>query len=742
MGYHDNQWRDNERHNWRDDNSRGSGKWREDGPDDRHWDESDHKRRRTDYHDARDDRAQAGESHNWDHGGYYEEYTAEEYGGSGGNGGGREEGAYDRTKRDHRRMVPSELSPHVIFLGLDQEFNEADLTAFLATHHAYPTSVTIIRDRNTGMSKCFGFAEFASPEAARIFVEPNFPFIYVPPKASQLAQGYSEENGRRVKIDFSQSAQPRGPAGNRVHNDGTRDIGNTQAPVVLLRGVDFAATVIEISDAIKACAGPQGDGLKGARKVMLARDRLSKASLGFAFVEYVSNIAASRLLAATMSAELHPSGFRIGSRAIAASFAHPASFQPLEDRPPDEYSLICTPAVGGSDSGWCAYWDQSAFVEVQEFEVDPDTIADLTATNTEGEKKKEKKKDKSKHSAQKLAESAGLTVLPDPKDSAAPSTMPLLSKPLSLSLNKTSVGGDKVAIGAQRAAGVFENDDTPTGEELGPDPSKPKMTIWKANPLMQGKKVFGNINKWNNAQGELSGKKSNLPEQGPIVSASSSSVIIPPLVKLLLQVFVLALMTLLVNVITGSYSRFPGRCTNASFGGTTTVDMLKRHSNESALHKTNLSKPELCEAAKTKLEAARQAALATTSTDEIQQPKYRDRAAERRVALRQPDHPMPEPVDKKRKWAEGPPAPAPPPPPPVVPGKDENNVGNKLLKKMGWSEGAGLGTSGEGRVDPVQTALYEQGVGLGASKAKEVTNFQGYREMARDSARERYNNTQ
>lgn len=32
-----------------------------------------------------------------------------------------------------------------------------------------------------------------------------------------------------------------------------------------------------------------------------------------------------------------------------------------------------------------------------------------------------------------------------------------------------------------------------------------------------------------------------------------------------------------------------------------------------------------------------------------------------------------------------------------------------------------------------QTAVYEQGVGLGASKAKEVTNFQGYREMARDS---------
>ncbi|KAG8743681.1 hypothetical protein FRC10_011554 [Ceratobasidium sp. 414] len=726
MGYNDNQWRDGDRHNWRDDSSRGSGKWHEEGPGNRNWDEGDNKRRRTDYHDAREDRTHSGESHNWDHGGYYEEYTAEEYGG--GNGGGREEGAYDRTKRDNRRMVPSELSAHVIFLGLDQEFNEADR----GLNHF------------SGLSKSFGFAEFASPEAARVFVEPNFPFVYVPPKASQLAQGYSEENGRRVKIDFSQSAQPRGPAGNRMHNDGTRDIGNTQAPVVLLRGVDFAATLVEISEAVGSSAGPEGDGLKGARKVMLVRDRFSKASLGFAFVEYINNNAASRLLAATMSPELHPSGFRIGSRAIAASFAHPSSFQPLEHRPPDEYSLICTPAVGGSDSGWCSYWDQSAFVEVQEFQVDPETIADLTVTNIEGEKKKEKKKDKTKHLAQKLADSAGLTVLSEPKDAAAPSTMPLLSKPLSLSLSKAATGGEKATVGVQRSGGVFGNDDAPTSEELGPDPSKPKVTVWKANPMMQGKKVFGNINKWNSAQGELSGKKPGPSDQEPAASASSSSVIIPPLAKLLLQDPAApspAIVTApaVEELPYGDPHAMTCLLCSRQFK---TVDMLKRHTTESALHKTNLGKPELCEAARTKLETARQTATASTPTEENQQPKYRDRAAERRVALRQPDHPMPESTEKKRKWAEAPPAPAPPPPPPVVPGKDENNVGNKLLKKMGWSEGAGLGTSGEGRVDPVQTALYEQGVGLGASKAREVTNFQGYREMARDSARERYGTSQ
>ncbi|KAJ1310172.1 hypothetical protein OPQ81_006916 [Rhizoctonia solani] len=668
---------------------------------------------------------------NWDHGAYYEEYTGEDH--------PRDDGAYDRGKRDRGRMAPSELSAHVIFLGLDQEFNEADLTAFLATHHAYPTSVTIIRDRNTGLSKSFGFAEFASPEAARVFVEPNFPFIYVPPKASQLAQGYSEDAGRRVKIDYSQSAQPRGPAGNRMHNDGTRDIGNTQAPAVLLRGVDFQATVEEISEAVKDSTGPKRDGLKGARKVMLIRDKQTKASLGFAFVEYINNTAASRLLAATMSAELHPSGFRIGSRAIAASFAHPSSFQPLDNRPPDEYSIVSTHAVGGSDVGWCSYWDQTAYAEVQEFQVDQETIADLTASAApEPEKKKEKKKEKAKPSAQKLAESAGLTVLSDLADAAAPSTMPQLSKPLSLSLNKVAEGDKKIVIGLQKPgnAGVFGNDE-PSAEDPAPDPSKPKVTIWKANPLMQGKKVFGNINKWNNAQGELSGKKQHevtatatatavgpTPSNLDTTASKPTAPIAPTPVDELPYGDPVAMTCLLCS------RQFKS------------VEMLKKHSNESELHKTNLGKPELVESAKTKVEATRQAKTPTGA--EENKPKYRDRAAERRVALRQPDHPMPElgQADKKRKWAEGPPPPAPPPAPPVQPGKDDNNVGNKLLKKMGWSEGAGLGAGGEGRVNPIETAIYEQGVGIGASKAKEVTNFQGYREMAKDSARDRYNAAQ
>ena len=73
---------------------------------------------------------------------------------------------------------------------------------------------------------------------------------------------------------------------------------------------------------------------------------------------------------------------------------------------------------------------------------------------------------------------------------------------------------------------------------------------------------------------------------------------------------------------------------------------------------------------------------------------------------------------------------------------------------MGWKEGSGLGTDGEGRVDPMyvpsiavcfdvlivscsQTAIYASGAGLGASKAKDITkvanDYAGYVNLVKDS---------
>ena len=98
-----------------------------------------------------------------------------------------------------------------------------------------------------------------------------------------------QHNGRRVKIDYSQSANPpdrgrgRGP---QFTNDGTRDIGNTQAAVLLFRGLDPLAGPAAIAQAIKGSAGPGKDGAKGMKRVMVIKDKVTMASWGYAFVEF------------------------------------------------------------------------------------------------------------------------------------------------------------------------------------------------------------------------------------------------------------------------------------------------------------------------------------------------------------------------------------------------------------------------------------------------------------------------
>lgn len=99
---------------------------------------------------------------------------------------------------------------------------------------------------------------------------------------------------------------------------------------------------------------------------------------------------ASATLAATMAPQIHPNGFRISDRPVAASFAHPYSFQPIPD-----YSLkddSCIPssmALGGLEDAHVKYWDEGSMIAVLEFEVEQSTKTGQEQTNKE---KKEKKK--------------------------------------------------------------------------------------------------------------------------------------------------------------------------------------------------------------------------------------------------------------------------------------------------------------------------------------------------------------
>ena len=100
--------------------------------------------------------------------------------------------------------------------------------------------------------------------------------------------GSGSHLGRRVKIDYSQSAQGGGSkGGGRSSNDGTRDIANSQTPVVLLRGLDPISTLDLIADALKASSGAAGQGAIGMKRIVLIRDRYTAMGIGLAFVEFV-----------------------------------------------------------------------------------------------------------------------------------------------------------------------------------------------------------------------------------------------------------------------------------------------------------------------------------------------------------------------------------------------------------------------------------------------------------------------
>lgn len=100
-----------------------------------------------------------------------------------------------------------------------------------------------------------------------------------------------------------------------------------------------------------------------------------------------------------MSVQLHPNGFRISERPVAASFAHAYSFQPLPDNVyPDETCLPSSLGLGGVEGTWVKYWDENSTVAVMEFKVEEaaedKTAAIAAAAAAKAKKEKERKKAK------------------------------------------------------------------------------------------------------------------------------------------------------------------------------------------------------------------------------------------------------------------------------------------------------------------------------------------------------------
>lgn len=130
------------------------------------------------------------------------------------------------------------------------------------------------------------------------------------------------------------------------------------------------------------------------------------------------------------------------------------------------------------------------------------------------------------------------------------------------------------------------------------------------------------------------------------------------------------------------------------------LEKLEKHVRVSTLHATSL-------------ETEQKAILSTlTSAQRLEYeqaliPGYRDRAAERRQKYNQPNkvkepRRRPKPLHTVIEQ-------------PTKDGIGENNIGNRMLQAMGWSQGEGLGSHGQGITVPIKAEMHLPGAGIGAA---------------------------
>lgn len=140
------------------------------------------------------------------------------------------------------------------------------------------------------------------------------------------------------------------------------------------------------------------------------------------------------------------------------------------------------------------------------------------------------------------------------------------------------------------------------------------------------------------------------------------------------------------------------------------LDTLEKHIKMSDLHKSNL------EAKRKEFNLANPppaAALHSESSSSSSSLHYRDRAKERRqmygldpTGLVEANETTTEISAEETARIKA-----------ITP-LDQSNIGNKMLKSMGWSEGTGLGRHGQGIVNPIQAEQRAPGIGLGAANPR------------------------
>ncbi|WFD02098.1 hypothetical protein MOBT1_000777 [Malassezia obtusa] len=294
----------------------------------------------------------------------------------------------DKNVRGSRITQPMR---DVILLGLDADVDAEKLRALVtaladsvdARLAAPPSDVTVIRDRNTGASKGFGFAKFDTLEDAKRFVTMHAPFINNPEAWLGPPPGATSDSKmrrKRIKIDYSSSERPQGGLSYYeqhnapgckdqlkrrarrqreeqtateqdsqvdVHNEngGMREASAVITNTLLLTGLGADANAADVGAALQtlpmyaaSAAQPLTEALTQLEQVLIVRERVSNASKQRALAIFKTKDAARACLAALRSRTLFPQGVAIGANAVHTGYADAIIFEEA-----DPYDPTCAP---------------------------------------------------------------------------------------------------------------------------------------------------------------------------------------------------------------------------------------------------------------------------------------------------------------------------------------------------------------------------------------------------------------
>ncbi|KAL8796890.1 MAG: hypothetical protein Q9195_000973 [Heterodermia aff. obscurata] len=598
-------------------------------------------------------------------------------------------------RRDKSPYYGAPPSREVILEGLPLEMTEEDISKELKQYHDVEEleDVRVIRDRQTKVSRGFGFLRFSSLEKAKAFVERNYPMIYL------YGNGASDddEQAAKVRIAFSREREDRG-RGDKGDGEWTCKICTfanfatrtkcyrCQTPQIDMTAFGAATAPAKSSNQMDngaSDASPNGTPsqfllLRGLEPTV-TEDLLAKGVAKLYKpsrkpsppLANTSKKGSAKIASTTGDVNL---GAKEGSlrrvllvrnRKTNESWRYGfAEFAAIEDAQAaltrynsfERFTISSKPVIAD-------YVHAGIFVPVFNSNEDTDRFTFSPLSN----------------SATKLAywdDEAYVSELM--VSSGSPKQV-------------ANLGETQIPSAADRAAAAAENEGLlAPGKESEVKAKKRKAETKEA--ASQKKTVPAHLQFWSNRHAELHGAQTGSSDKSTAPQPSSTEK----------KVASASDTVPLQQTFTDPIKNCCYLCSRQF----KTAAEANKHERLSELHRNSLKNAELV----SKAEAKMAKAGASTVPSAEDNSEYRDRAKERRAAFgasKKISLPLKKAATQPETAADDE-ADAPPPP----------SKGASLLGKMGWSAGEGLGAQGTGRTETIATDMYVQGVGLGAQGGK------------------------